>query len=98
MDSGFSRRDFLRLAGAAGLLLGACSPSTSATPTAAPAPAQKPAPTARVISRVETEKAANQNLVDFVAIESIYMDAWAKAGYIDKLPTELLQRVPEKWR
>ena len=56
------------------------------------------APTARVISRVETEKSAGQNLVDFVTIESIYMDAWTRAGYIDKLPAELMGRVPEKWR
>lgn len=56
------------------------------------------APTARVISRVETEKSANQHLADFVTIESVYYDAWAKQGYIEKLPPELLNRVPEKYR
>lgn len=56
------------------------------------------APTARVISRVETEKSANQHLADFVAIESVYYDAWAKQGYIEKLPPELLTRVPQQYR
>jgi iron(III) transport system substrate-binding protein len=56
------------------------------------------APTARIVSRVETEKGAGQHLVDLIVVESIYVDAWAKAGYIDKLPAALLSRVPEKWR
>jgi iron(III) transport system substrate-binding protein len=56
------------------------------------------APSARIISRVDTEKGAGQNLVDFIVVESIYVDAWARSGYIDKLPAALLNRVPEKWR
>ncbi len=56
------------------------------------------APTARIVSRVDTEKGSGQNLVDFVVAESIYVGAWATQGYVDKLPAALLNRVPEKWR
>jgi iron(III) transport system substrate-binding protein len=56
------------------------------------------APSARIISRLDTEKGAGQHLVDFVVVESIYVNAWAKAGYIEKLPPALMSRVPEKWR
>jgi iron(III) transport system substrate-binding protein len=56
------------------------------------------APSARIISRVDTEKGAGQHLVDFIVVESSYVEAWAKSGFIDKLPAELLNRVPQKWR
>jgi iron(III) transport system substrate-binding protein len=56
------------------------------------------APSARIVSRVDTEKGSGQHLVDFIVAESIYVDAWAKAGFVNKLPAALLNRVPEKWR
>jgi iron(III) transport system substrate-binding protein len=52
----------------------------------------------RVLARVETEKTAGQNLVDFIGVDSHTMDALAKQGYLQKLPTDLLERVPERWR
>jgi iron(III) transport system substrate-binding protein len=55
-------------------------------------------PTAAVISRVETEKAANQHLFDFMVVESPYYESLAAAGYVQKLPENIINRVPAKWR
>ncbi len=56
------------------------------------------APTAQVVSRFETEKSAGKDLADFFIAESVYMPALAKEGYLTKLPTAILERVPTKWR
>lgn len=56
------------------------------------------APTAQAISRFETEKGAGKDLVDFFIVESVYMPAEAKQGYLVKLPKAIIERVPEKWR
>ena len=53
---------------------------------------------AQVETRLTTEKDAGQNLVDFVASESIYLDPLVPGGYLQKMPPELLNRVPDKWR
>lgn len=55
-------------------------------------------PTARVVSRVETEKSAGQHLFDFVGVDTSVLDSFAKQGYIQKLPPALLERFDSKYR
>jgi iron(III) transport system substrate-binding protein len=50
----------------------------------------------QVSSRLVTEKDGGRNLVDFVVSESVYLNRLT--SYLDKLPPEFMQRVPEKWR
>jgi iron(III) transport system substrate-binding protein len=50
----------------------------------------------QVSSRLVTEKDGGRNLVDFVVSESIYLNRLIT--YLDKLPSEFLDRVPDKWR
>src|SRR5579885_3121232 len=52
----------------------------------------------KIQSRIETEKSAGQNLVDFVGVTSYTMDELGKEGYLQKLPPDLLARVPERAR
>jgi iron(III) transport system substrate-binding protein len=56
------------------------------------------APTAQVVSRFETEKSAGKDLADFFIAESVYIAPIAKEGYLTKLPTAIIERVPAKWR
>jgi iron(III) transport system substrate-binding protein len=55
-------------------------------------------PSARVVSRVETEKSAGQHLFDFVGVDTGILNSFAKQGYIEKLPPALLSRVDQKYR
>lgn len=55
-------------------------------------------PSARVVSRVETEKSAGQHLFDFVGVDTFILDSFAKQSYIQKLPQWLLTRVDQKYR
>jgi iron(III) transport system substrate-binding protein len=54
--------------------------------------------TSAVLSRIETEEAAGKHLWDMVALEGTFQDTLAKKNYLQKLPAELMNRFPEKWR
>jgi iron(III) transport system substrate-binding protein len=51
-----------------------------------------------VIARVEGEEAAGKHNFDVILLESSYLDGFARKGYIQKLPQNVIEHAAEKWR
>lgn len=55
-------------------------------------------PDAAVTGRLIAEKDGGKNLADFILTDSAYQTTLAEGGYLQKLPDEVISRVPAKWR